>query len=243
MYQVVGYHRPTSLSEALRLLDVGDHVALAGGVHLRHDGGARPTQVVDLQSAGLDTIEVSPTSARVGAMVRLQSLVDEPRFPNVIRATARAEQPSALRTLATVGGTIAHAADDSLFLAALLAHDSVVELASSTGQRSVPLDELLADGRRPGELIVEVVIQTDGRSAVAHTGRTPHDIPIVGVVGRRSGDGAPATLGLCGVGARPVTVASDGLSALQPVDDHRATAAYRSHLVEVLADRVLEELS
>ena len=105
-------------------------------------------------------------------MVRLQALVDEPRLPNVIRATARAEQPSALRTLATVGGTIANGADDSLFLAALLAHDSVVELASSTAQRSVPLDQLLADGRRPGELIVALSMQTDRRSAIAHTGRT-----------------------------------------------------------------------
>lgn len=257
MYRVVGYHRPTSLPEALGLLAGGGRVALAGGVHLHHDGGAEPADVVDLQAAGLDTLEIEPTVARIGGMVRLQAVVDQPLLPDVLRSAARAEQPSALRTLATVGGAIANAAGDSLLLAALLAHDAVVELASEAdGRRSISLAELLADRRRPGELIVDVEVQTTGRSALARTGRTPQDTPIVGVVARRapgpggSGitaingrDGGPVTLGMCGIGVRPVRIAPDGLSALQPIDDHRATAAYRSHLADVLTGRVLEELS
>lgn len=253
MYQVVGYHRPCSLPEALQLLASDRCVALAGGVHLRHDGGAEPAEVVDLQAAGLDTLDVAATSARIGAMVRLQALVDEPSLPDVIRSAARLEQPSTLRTLATVGGAIANAGGDSLLLAALLAHDAVVELASEMGgQRSVGLAELLADRRRPGEVIVEVRVQTAGRSAIARTGRTPQDTPIVGVVARRvpgagrgdcDGDGGLVTLGLCGIGLRPVRIDPAGLSSLQPIDDHRASAAYRSHLAGVLTGRVLEELS
>ena len=50
-------------------------------------------------------------------------------------------------------------------------------------------------------------------------------------------------LGLCGIGLRPVRIEPDGLSSLQPIDDHRATAAYRTHLADVLTGRVLEELS
>lgn len=249
MYQVVGYHRPTSLPEALQLLASQQCVALAGGVHLHHDGGAQPAEVVDLQAAGLDSLEIAATTARLGAMVRLQALVDEPLLPETIRSAARSEQPSTLRSVATVGGAIAHAAGDSLLLAALLAHEAVVELGSDAGgQRSVALAELLADGCRPGELIVAVLIETGGRSVIARTGRTPQDTPIVGVVARRrpgiaGGDSDGVLLGLCGIGMRPVRIQPDGLSTLQPIDDHRATAAYRSHLAEVLTGRVLEELS
>ena len=242
MYQVVGYHRPASLVEALQLLAAEGRVALAGGVHLHHDGGADATELVDLQALGLDAVDISETSARLGAMVRLQSVADEPRLPDVIRRAARAEQPSTLRSLATLGGLIVTGADDSLLLAALLAHDAVVRLASGTGgERSSPLAGLLADRPRPGDLIVDVAITTTGRSALARTGRTPGDTPIVGVVGRRVGD--ITTFGLCGVSERPLRLAADEFGSLDPIGDHRATSAYRAHLVEILAGRVMEELS
>jgi CO/xanthine dehydrogenase FAD-binding subunit len=242
MYQVVGYHRPTSLPEALRLVASHDRVALAGGVHLLHDGGATPTEVVDLQAMGFDSLDVESSSARLGAMVRLQAVVDDQRLPATIRGAAKAEQPSSLRTLATVGGTIATASGDSLLLAALLAHDSMVRLVSDAeGERSVSLSTLFAEGRRSGELITDVIVETSGRSAIARTGRTPGDTPIVGVVARRSEAGT--TFGMCGVGETPIRLGSDQLGSLQPIDDHRATSTYRSHLVQVLTGRTLEVLS
>src|SRR5690606_27655989 len=104
MYHVVGYHRPASLTEAGRLRAADGRVALGGGVHLHHDGGAAPAEVVDLQAVGLDTVDVAGSTATLGATVRLQTLVDDERLPTVVREAALAEQPSALRTLATVGG-------------------------------------------------------------------------------------------------------------------------------------------
>jgi CO/xanthine dehydrogenase FAD-binding subunit len=246
MYHVVGYHRPDSLSEALRLLASSDRVALAGGVHLHHDGGAAPAELVDLQSAGLDTVTVGAESARLGATVRLQALADDQRLPEVIREAARSEQPSTLRSLATLGGAIATASGDSLLLAALLVHDAVIGLASEQlGERTVMLGDLLVEGRRPGELIIEVVVQTSGTGAIARTGRTPRDTPIVGVVGRRvpDRDGGSTKLALCGVGVRPALVEPGAVASVQSIDDHRATGAYRSHLAEVLTGRVLETLS
>jgi CO/xanthine dehydrogenase FAD-binding subunit len=242
MYQVVGYHRPASLPQALHLVALHDRVPIAGGVHLRHDGAGTPTEVVDLQAMGLDSVDVESSSARLGAMVRLQAVVGDHRLPAAIRDAAKAEQPSSLRTLATLGGTIATAFGDSLLLAALLAHDSVVRLVSDAeGERSVSLSTLLAEGRRPGELITDVIVETSGRSTIARTGRTPCDTPIVGVVARRSEAGM--AFGLCGVAETPIRLGSDQLESLQPIDDHRATSTYRSHLVEVLTGRTLEQLS
>lgn len=249
MYHVVGYHRPTSLAEAVRLLATDGRVALAGGVHIHHDGGAAPAEVVDLQAVGFDTVDVAGPTATLGAMVRLQELVDDERIPTVVREAALAEQPSALRTLATVGGTIATASGDSLLLAALLVHDSVVRLATTDhtdhGERTVSLTELLATGRRHGDVIVGVTLQIGGSGAIARTGRTPRDVPIVGAVGRRVADPTDdhTRLALCGIDDIPVLVESGGVGSIQPIDDHRATASYRRHLAEVLSARVLAELA
>ncbi len=245
MYQVVGYHRPTSLPDVLQMLGSGQRVPLAGGVHLHHDGGGDAVEVVDLQSAGLDALTVESGTARVGAMVRLQQLVDDPRLPDAIREAARSEHPSTLRTLATIGGTIATASGDSLLLAALLVHHAVVRVAADGNERSVALDDLLDAGRDAGELIVDVEFETTGTGAIACTGRTPRDIPIVGAVARQvdGSNGSETTLAVCGVGVRPLLVEPGGHASLQPLDDHRATAAYRLHLAEVLTDRVLERLS
>lgn len=242
MYQVVGYHRPSTVGEALDLLAADDRVALAGGVHVHHDGGGVPTEVVDLQEVGLDTVELDGATARLGATVRLQAVVDDERLPDAIRQAARAEQPSTLRTLATIGGAIATASGASVLLAALLAHGAVVRMQSATsGERRMALSELLSEGCHPTDLILDVSIETAGRASIVRTGRTPEDVPIVGVVGRRSAD--TTAIAVCGVEPVPTLVGPGGIDALQPVDDHRASASYRRHLAEVLTARVLEELS
>ncbi len=245
MHDIVGYHRPTSLRDTLRLLAADDRVALAGGVHLRHDRSGSRTELVDLQAAGLDRVELSGASATLGATVRLQTLVDDARIPVLIRDAARAEQPSALRTVATIGGAIAAPAGDSLLLAALLVHEASVRLAAHDRDgRTVALADLLATGRDPGELILDATVATGGTTAIARTGRTPRDRPIVAVVGRRvdGADGEVTSLATCGVGRVPLPFRSDDVGSLQPIDDPRATASYRLHLVEVLTARVLEDL-
>ena len=245
MYHVVGYHRPASVDEAVQLLGSRPRIALAGGVHVQHRIDGDPTELVDLQAVGLDSIRIEASTARIGATVRLQTLVDDDRVPAVVRATARAEHPSTLRWSATLGGTVARAAGDSMLLAALLAHDAVVRIAHATrGERTIPLTGFLDSGCESSELIVEIAITTSGRGAIAGTGRTPRDVPIVGVVGRRNDDSADGIwLGVCGVGLRPMMARPDELDSVRPVDDHRATSRYRRHLLDVLAGRVLEELA
>ncbi|MGI9611063.1 MAG: FAD binding domain-containing protein, partial [Acidimicrobiia bacterium] len=84
MYQLIGYHRPSSVDEVMGLLD-GTRIVLAGGTTIRHDGGAQPVEVVDLQDLGLDSVNLEGERLEIGPMVTLQSLVDDDRVPKLIR--------------------------------------------------------------------------------------------------------------------------------------------------------------
>jgi CO/xanthine dehydrogenase FAD-binding subunit len=131
-------------------------------------------------------------------------------------------------------------------LAVLLVHDTVVRLAShDRGERTVPLADLLSTGCEHDELILDATVATLGTGAVARTGRTPRDRPIVAVVGRRVEHpaGQLTQLAVCGVGPVPLLFEPDRVGSLEPVADHRASSTYRRHLAEVLTARVLEDLA
>ena len=117
----------------------------------------------------------------------------------------------------------------------LIAHPRIKAIGS------LPISELLAEGCADAELIIDVTIETDGAASVVRTGRTPEDVPIVGVVARRSGE--ITRFALCGVAESVVLLDAAGLDGLAPLADHRASASYRRHLAEVLTARALEELS
>ena len=238
MHQLVGYHRPRSIADATGLLDGPNRMALAGGTTIRHDGGANPVELVDLQALGLSAISAHGSHVEVGATATLQALVDSNLIPDLIRGAAKADQPSTLRALATVGGSIGAADGESVLVAALLVHEATVNFAD---ERSVPLDEVLADGLSQRDLIVSVSVAAGGATAMAGTGRTPRDVPIVAVVGRHGPDGT--RLAVCGVGTRPELVDGTSLGQLDPPSDFRGTTDYRKHLAEVLTARVLGELA
>ncbi|MDH4277998.1 MAG: FAD binding domain-containing protein [Acidimicrobiia bacterium] len=238
MHQFVGYHRPKSIADAAGLLERPNRMALAGGTTISHDGGGTPIELVDLQSLGLSGISANGSQVEIGATATLQALVDSDLIPDLIRDTAKAEQPSTLRGLATVGGSVGAADGESVLVAALLVHEATVAFAD---ERSVPLEEVLADGLSHGDLIVSVSVATGGATAMAATGRTPRDVPIVAAVGRIGPDGT--RLAVCGVGPVPQLVTEVSLGQLDPPGDFRGSAAYRMHLAEVLTARVLGELS
>jgi carbon-monoxide dehydrogenase medium subunit len=240
MSSVVEYHRPAHLEEALGLLARPGSVVLAGGTAV--NAGPRPAGelLVDLQSLGLDAI-VSADGARlvVGAMVRLSELAVDGRAPEWLRDLARREQPSALRTVATVGGTLFGAGWESALLAGLLACDAVAEIVGPDSSDDVSLTDLLAQpGRAAGRIVTAVRLRVDGPAAVHTTARTPADRPIVAAVARRAGDGV--RLALSGVAASPILV--DDVSSLSPPSDFRGTSDYRRHLASVLSIRALAEI-
>ena len=244
---MTAYHRPASVDEALELLGSSQRVALAGGTTLNADREPSSLEAVDLQALGLDAIAASDGGrVRIGATATLDSLQRCELLSDSLRDLARAEQPSTLRTLATVGGLLAKASGDSVLLAALLAHETRVELAGpgDAGPSERSLADLLAAGVPSGSLITAVTVDPSGRTATASTGRTPADVPIVSAYGRHAdGTDSRLMLALTGVADHPVLAdADDPTAGLDPAGDFRGSRQYRLHLATTLTARVVEEL-
>lgn len=234
MARITAYHRPHSLSGAVNLLKEPDTAVLAGGTQLiPNNQGIRA--VVDLQSVGLDKIEVNADGTiTIGAMVRLQDLIDHASIPELVRQMAKQEGPNTFRHVGTVGGVVALADWESEFYAALLLFEAAVMVQSTAGEQTFPLAgswQLAA-----GELITAVTIQTEGATAAERVARTPADKPIVAVLGRRTESGT--TLAACGLAAHPILLAETGLDDLLPPADFRGSPAYRLAMARVLVGRV-----
>jgi CO/xanthine dehydrogenase FAD-binding subunit len=194
--------------------------------------------IIDLQAVGLDQIEVEADTITLGAMVRLQAVVAHGEVPELVRQMGLREGPNTFRHMGTVGGVVATADPESELYAALLVHESVVTVQTSTGEARVPLAEFELGGR---ELITAVALQRQGQTASDRVARTPADKPIVAVVGRRVGE--DVMLAACGVAERPVLIKADEIDQLMPPADFRGSSDYRREMTAVLSQRVLAGLS
>lgn len=239
---VAAYHRPTDLTEALDLLSDPRRVPLAGGTVLNADRVPSDLEAVDLQDLDLAEASTEETSGvpvlRAGAMARLEQI--RRLIPDDLLAeAARRELPSTLRTLATLGGTIAVADPDSVMLAALLVSDCHVGGADGSDR---PLTEVLAGTGEARGLMTSVRCSIGGHTAIHATGRTPMDTPIVAAVGRRIGE--RVLIALTGVAPTPILLdPADPTRGIDPPTDFRGSADYRTRLATVLTARAMEDLA
>jgi probable selenate reductase FAD-binding subunit len=241
MVTATAYWRPSTITQTFELLARPRAVVLAGGTRLNDGSTAEQVEVVDLQALHLDGIEPEPGDRlRIGAMVRLQELVDSDQVPAVVREAARREAPSTLRAQGTIGGCVASGQADSELLAALLVHEAAVQVELSIGSEAIPLETVLAElPLGAGLVVTAVTIRTDGAAATAHTARTPADRAIVAAFARATDGGQ--RIALTGVAPTPVLVQPG--DELDPVGDFRGSSDYRRALADVLMARVVERIS
>lgn len=242
------YHRPTTLADALALLQRRDRhlLPLAGGSKLI---GLLETRtltdvdgVVDLAGLGLDTLTVHDGTLHIGATVTLTRLVEDPTTgglaDGLLRRAAQGEGPVNLRNVATVGGVIAAAEPDSEVYAALLALDARVTVQDSSGATTTPLAQL---GPLQGLVIAVHVPLAAMRGGLARVARTPADRPIVAALAASAPDGV--RVALCGVAPRPILAGVTLDRVPSGRDDFKGSATYRRAMAEIVTQRALADLS
>lgn len=246
MPQLKAYHRPANINEALRLLaDHPNTIVVAGGTYITSRLNDRVDEVVDLQAVGLTNVDYTGKGLTLGAMVRLQTIVDDKRTPELLRQAARREGPNTLRNSATIGGVVAGAHKESELLAALLVFDAQVRIQTLNETKNIALADFLVDvpAALSGGLITSISLATMGKTASARVGRTPADAPIVAALARQTDDGS-IRLALCGVANTPVLVDPNNVkAAVNPSGDFRGSTEYRRQMAATLTNRVLRELA
>ncbi len=208
-------------------------------------------------------------AVRLGAGVPYSRLVSElsGQLPGLAHAARTVGSPQ-IRNRGTIGGSLATASPAGDALPPLVAVDAVIEVASQRGGRTIAIGDFLLGPQRtslaPDELVVAVDIpaargpqvysRIGGRRAVT----TPIasfalDIDPSGRVGAAIGAAGPTVLrapvaeaflaGALAAGAvdEGVAIRFGELcaAAADPVDDLRASAAYRRHATAVLARRAV----
>ncbi len=246
MTLIKSYHRPQSVGAAVELLArPGVTMAVvAGGTYINAYKAEEVDEVVDLQAAGLDYANYDDDRLTMGAMTRLQAIVDWEDAPELLRDTAQREGANTFRNQATLGGVVVSADPESELLAALLVFKADVRMQNSGGARTGALSDFLADiaGSLAGGIITEISVATGGTTAADRVARTPADKPIVAAVARKK-DAGQILLALCGVADSPIRIDPDQVASLNPPADFRGSSEYRREMATLLAARVLEKLS
>jgi len=166
-----GYVSAEDLEHAITLL--GEHGArakiLAGGtdllVELKH-AVHNPEVIVDVSRLHeLKTIAVADDGLHIGALVTHSDIMNSPvirdMFPALV-AAAHSIGAMQTRNLGTLGGNLVTCVPSMDSGPALIALDASVTVASTEGQRRMPLADLFVGPRKtslkPGDLLVDIVI-------------------------------------------------------------------------------------
>lgn len=253
MITIQNYVRAESLEQAYELNQKKSARILGGMLWLKMAKNTVGT-AVDLSGLGLDTIEETGEGFSIGAMVTLRQLEQHPGLNACTGgAFAKALAPVVgvqFRNMATVGGSVWSRFGFSDVLTLLLALDTTVELYKGG---LVPL-ETFAAMPYDRDLLVRVHIRkTPGRVAYEAMRIQRTDLPVLtcavsdmggarAVIGARPGK--PVVLrdekGLLagGISEESAAAFAADVAARVPVGaNSRGSAAYRTHLAEVLTRR------
>jgi aerobic carbon-monoxide dehydrogenase medium subunit len=232
------YHTPATLEEAVALLaKYGERAKLlAGGqslVPLLTLRLARPEVVIDLSEIeDLRTVRRDGDDLFIGALVRHRALE---RGDGALVACPLLQDAAALignvrvRTLGTIGGSLAHADPAAELPAVARALDGTLVVRGAAGERAVPAREFfvgaLTTSLQPDEVIVGIHLPALGPGvgyAVTEFTRRAGDFAIVAAVAvvevRPSGEIARVRAALAGVGSTPMRLpgVEAGLAGARP---------------------------
>ena len=265
------YVAPATKGELLRALDAegGQARLLAGGTDLLvglRQGHSVPKRVLDLKrAAGFPRICFDPQEGlRIGPAVTcaelLESAVVREHYPVLATAAAHLGSPQ-LRNRATVAGNLCTASPCADMATALLAHGAAVAIESHRGTRVLPLAELFVGVKKtalePDELLGAIIVpaaQAGARGGMEKLKRVKgHDLALCSVALVCKAGRLRVAVGACAptpvvTAELPASSAVEDVVAaaravIRPIDDLRASAAYREFMVGTFVERLMRAAS
>ena len=274
----LSFSTPATVRDAVSELSESDDVlAMSGGTSvallLKH-GLAQPRKIVWLaRIPGLRHLEAGQDGGlSIGAMTTLRELA----VSSAVRGAAPALAAAAgmvgnprVRSVATLGGALAHADPRQDVPPVLLALEATVRITGPSGEREVPVADFYTGFMEtvlaPGEIVTGVVLPPAAGRRERYARFSPgseDDYPTVSAAASiiRTADGrvARAVLALGGAGPTPLlipeaerlsgapdtrdveAVAAAAEAAAEPVTDQRGSAAYKKAMARVQAQRALQ---
>ncbi len=256
------YHRPATVAAAAALLKKSkDGVYLAGGhtiLPTMKQGLRAPKDVVDLSGIkAMSGIKASAGAVVIGAGTTHMEVASSSAVKKAIPALAEMAGKIGgvhVRHKGTIGGSIANADPASDYPSACLALGATIV----TNQRKIPADKfftgLFQTALKKGEIITAVSFPIPKRAAHQKFPNPASRYALTGVFVAQGKDGK-ARVGVTGAGPAAFRVADmeaalskefseKSIAAIKVpprglLNDMHATAAYRAHLVSVLARRAV----
>lgn len=263
------YLRPTALDDALNALTSGAFRIAAGCTDLFPATARQrlPGPLLDITAIdGLRGIWHSDTGLRIGAATTWTDLIkaDLPPACAGLQLAAREVGAIQIQNRGTIGGNLCNASPAADGVPPLLTLDAEVELSSARGLRRLALHDFLLGprhtARAPDELLTAILIPNTSLGGQGHflkLGARKYLVISITMCAARIEveDGkiiaAALSLGACSPVATRLPVAEQALvagqpitdamitSALSPIDDVRADAAYRARAAAELVRRTV----
>jgi carbon-monoxide dehydrogenase medium subunit len=254
------YQKPSSVAEAVKLLADPEAKALSGGMTLipvLKQRLNKPSTVVDLTKLGLSGITVTASAVTIGATTTHVTVATSAEVAKAIPALASLAShigDRAVRYRGTIGGSLANNDPTADYPSAVLALGATIK----TDRRSIAADDffqgMFSTALEPGEIIVAVEFPIPEKAAYVKFPNPASRYAMVGVFVAKGPKGVRVAVTGAGQGGvfrhaaaeaalatnwSPAALASVKTSADDMNSDIHGSAAYRAHLVDVMAKRAV----
>jgi aerobic carbon-monoxide dehydrogenase medium subunit len=255
------YHKPNSVPQAVALLANGSEIRpIAGGMSLlptMKQRLAAPEALIDLSDiAALKGISADADSITMGAMTRHVDVACSPAVAKALPALAQLAGgigDPAVRNRGTIGGSLANNDPAADYPAAILALGATIV----TNTREIAADHffrgMFETALEPGELITAVKLPIPAAASYAKAPNMASRFALVGVFVAKFAAGvrvavtgaAPAVFRVPAFEAalskrfEPAAVNGHGVDPAGLNSDIHAEAAFRAHLISVMARRAV----
>lgn len=167
---MVNSYRPSTLMEALEIIDSNTVTPIAGGTDLmvkkRNWAGTAPKFSKDILFIGhlkeLNQIKIEKDQIRIGANCTISDVIEKDKIPDYIKMPLSQIASPGIRNIATLGGNICNASPAADSLPILYALNTKLILKSIDREREVNIEDFI---QGPGEndlsgneLLKEIVI-------------------------------------------------------------------------------------